>query len=370
MGRLFNAKYTSTFSFVTVLLLAEMTSRWLSPSLPIDPGKWPRVEIAQKLEQMRELANNEEPVEVVFVGSSMMAGGVDPVTFSESSGVPSYNAAFAGPSMRTITPWTLDIVVPLLKPKVVVLGLQSRELSDNGPKNAVMYEKFIASPGYREAASNVALQIGGKLENFSDFLRNRRILREPSQLFAADSKEALAAAAIRHEIGPRGRRNDTAGEYHSTEKFSQALFDKALVDYEVGGPELAALKDLEAGLRKQGVELIIINMPVTPDYWAAHEDPIGNRAAYRTALADLIEETGVKLVEAEEAFADSEEFRDPMHLDVDARVSLAEALAEAWTEVTDGEGGGFEVVCSAAGTCDLQQAEWLASKAGSYAAAE
>jgi hypothetical protein len=362
MKPLFNSRYTSSFSFVAVLLLAEMTSRWLSPSLPIDPGKWPRVEIAQKLDQMRDMANKEERVEVLFVGSSMMAGGVDPVRFTEQSGLSSYNAAFAGPSMRTITPWTLDIVVPLLKPRFVVLGVQSRELSDNGPKNEVMYEKFVASPGYREAASNVALQIGGKLENLSEFLRNRRILREPSQLFAADSEEALATAAIRHEIGPRGRRNDAAGSYHNSRKFSQALLDKALIDYEVGGPELAALAKLETGLRRQGVELIIMNMPVTDDYWEAHEDPIGNRASYRSALEDVVDRAGIRLVDAEDAFPDAEEFRDPMHLDVAARISLADALAESWPELTDGAGGGFKVVCSAARACHLERSEWLASR--------
>ena len=362
MKNLLNARYTSTFTFVAVLLMAEMTSRLLSPSLPIDPGKWPRIEMAQKLDQMRQLANDEEKVDVLFVGSSMMAGGIDPVRFTEDSGLASYNAAFAGPSMRTITPWTLDIVVPLLEPEVVVVGLQSRELSDNGPKNEVMYEKFIASPGYREAASNIALQLGGKLENLSAFLKNRRILREPGQLFARDSKTALAEAAIRHEIGEQGRRNDEPGTYHSTEKFTRDLYEKTLIDFEIGGPELQALRELETGLSAKGIRLVIMNMPVTEDYWAAHEDPVGDRLEYRTALQELADSSEIQIIEAEDAFGDVEEFRDPMHLDVGARETLAGALAESWSEVMSGDELHFEVVCSETGSCAVEAQQWLASR--------
>src|SRR3954454_25119735 len=90
------------FSFAFVVVAIEVVARMMAPDLPVDPGEWPRVEIAQKLEQMRSYADEGKPVDVVFAGSSMMASGIDPVAFTGASGESSYNAGFAGPSARTI----------------------------------------------------------------------------------------------------------------------------------------------------------------------------------------------------------------------------------------------------------------------------
>src|SRR5687767_14708955 len=79
--------YVTLFSFTGVLVLVEALSRFVSPSLPVDPGKWPRIEIAQKLDQMRTYVNDGAEVDVVFAGSSMVAGGVDPVEFNQVTGL-------------------------------------------------------------------------------------------------------------------------------------------------------------------------------------------------------------------------------------------------------------------------------------------
>jgi hypothetical protein len=343
MFRLKRTGVVSTFSFVGVVFAAELLARTYAPSLPVDPGMWPRIEIAQKLEQMRGLANSERDVHVVFAGSSMMAGGIDPVVFSERSGTVGYNAAFAGPSLRTITPWVLDIVEPLLDPEVVVVGIQSRELNDGGPKHKVMYDKFVHSPGYEQATSSIASRFVGTLEQLSYFLRYRRAFREPGELFAADGSEALAAAAVRHELGPLGRRNDSPGAYHATDRFIESLFDKTLAGFSVGGAELTALEELHAGLEAEGVELVLFNMPVTADYRSAHGDPEGDRSAYRAAIERFVEDAGVTLIDGERAFRGTEAFRDPMHLDVEARTQVAEALGAALGSLA--KGGVYELRC-------------------------
>lgn len=356
--------FVTACSFTAILVAVELASRMIAPSLPVDPGKWPRIEIASKLDQIRDIANSGKKVEVLFAGSSMMAGGIDPVAFTEASGLSSYNAAFAGPSMRTITPWVLDVVEPLLRPDVVVVGIQSRELSDNGPKNEVMYDKFINSPGYKQTKGTVASRLEGDIEQLSYFLRYRRALREPSQLFATDeaSQQALAETELRQVIGPSGMRMEEPSDYKRPAKLIRGLYEKTLVDFAVGGPEFEALKDLHAGLEAEGVEMILLNMPVTDDYWAAHGDPEADREAYHRLIDDFVAETGVTLIDAEDGFSSSEPFRDPVHLDIEGRQAMAEALAASWARITGG-GGGFALSCddSAEPSCTLQPGDGLAA---------
>ena len=356
--------YVTACSFTAILVAVELASRMIAPSLPVDPGKWPRIEIASKLDQIRDIANTGKKVEVLFAGSSMMAGGIDPVAFTEASGKSSYNAAFAGPSMRTVTPWVLDVVEPLLRPDVVVVGVQSRELSDNGPKNEVMYDKFINSPGYKQTKGTVASQLEGDIEQLSYFLRYRRALREPSELFSTDeaSQQALAETEVRQVIGESGMRVEEPSDYKRPAKLIRGLYEKTLVDFAVGGPEYEALKDLHSGLEAEGVELVLLNMPVTEDYWGAHGDPEGDRAAYHRLIDDFIAETGVTLIDAEDGFQSSEPFRDPVHLDIEGRQAMAVALADHWDEITGGSGE-FALSCdgSSAPTCSLQPGDGLAA---------
>lgn len=357
--------YLTACSFTAMLLVVELASRMIAPSLPVDPGKWPRIEIAQKLDQIRKLANAGKEVEVLFAGSSMMAGGVDPVAFTQASGLTSYNAAFAGPSMRTITPWILDVVEPMLDPDVVVVGVQTRELSDNGPKNQTMYEKFVNSPGYKQTKGTVASQLEGDLEELSSFLRYRRALREPSRLFATDEAErrALAEADVRKVIGPSGMRVEDSVDYRRSGKLIRQLYLKTLTDFSVGGQEYDALLKLARVLDDRDVQLVLVNMPVTADYWTAHADPDGDREEYHELMQDFVRETGVPFVDAENGFRSSVAFRDPVHLDIEGRQAMAEALAASWDAITRERATAFGLSCSGAvdPVCRVRSGEGLAA---------
>lgn len=342
--------YMTACSFTAMLLVIEAASRLIAPTLPVDPGKWPRVEMASKIAQMRDYVNRDEKVDVLFVGSSMMAGGISPVDFTESSGRPSYNAAFAGPSIRTLTPWVLDVVEPLLRPQVVVIGLQTRDLNDNSRKNTIMHKGFLRSPGYKQAKGTIATRLEGGLENLSYFLRYRRALREPSRLFAVDPKgeRALAQADLRQVIGASGTRLEEPVTYRPAPLLIDKLARNSLADFSVGGVEYEALLRLERKLEKRDVELMVLNMPVTDDYWDAHEDPLAERGVYGSYLSRFAERHDVTLVDAEGAFPSSVSFRDPIHLDIDGRAALARALGESWSRLASADGATFRVECSGA----------------------
>jgi hypothetical protein len=355
--------YVTLFSFTGVLVLVEALSRFVSPSLPVDPGKWPRIEIAQKLDQMRTYVNEEEQVDVVFAGSSMVAGGVDPVEFNQVTGLKSYNAAFAGSTMRTTALWVRDVVEPLLQPEVVVVGVQTREFSDTGTKNVIMNEKFESSPGYKESSSSVGSQLAGSLERLSYFLRYRRAFRTPSVLFDAEGKQALANTEVRQEIGPWGTRVMEPGEYRATDKFLTGLREKTFLDLEMGGKEYESLLDLASALKDRDVELVVVSMPVTADYWGTHEDPEAAKDEYHGLLDELVDSSNVTVLDAEEAFEVSDVFRDPVHLDVEGRSAFSVMLAERWASITDPKSSLFTVACEVETTisCGLRPADAIAS---------
>ena len=354
MRKINTSGYVSFFSFALVLALLEVSARLAAPSLPVDPGKWPRAEIAQKLDQIDDMLSDGETAEVLFVGSSQIAGGINPVLFTESSGVTSYNAGFGGPATRTLRAWTTDILEPLLHPKVVVLGIQSRDVNDNAPKGEDIYNKFITSPGYKQAASSVTNRLEGQLEALSFFLRYRRAFRSPADLFSSDAA-ALEDAKVSKELGPRGKRIDHRGTYRATDRFLSTLYRKTLIDFSVGGVEYDALLQLHEDLEARGVRLVVMSMPVTADYDLVHADPAGAMAAYHELLDRFASETGVTVINAEDAFLNPEVFRDPVHLDVDARDSFARTLADAWPSLMESEGDRWRVVCdeSEAPTCEI-----------------
>jgi hypothetical protein len=351
------------FSFTSVLVLVEALSRFVSPSLPVDPGKWPRIEIAQKLDQMRTYVNDREGIDVVFAGSSMVAGGFDPVEFNELTGLNAYNAAFAGSTMKTTALWVRDVVEPLMQPEIVVVGVQTRELADSGSKNDIMNEKFVSSPGYKESTSSVGSQLAGSLERISYFLRYRRAFRTPSVLFEANGEQALRNTRVRQEIGPWGTRVMEPGEYRATDKFLTGLREKTFVDLEMGGEEYRTLVDLAADLDERDVTLVVVSMAVTDDYWATHEDPEAARAEYHRLLDRLVDDAGVTVIDAEDAFTTTGVFRDPVHLDVEGRSAFSEMLALRWDRITHPQPSRFTVACDVEGSisCGLTPADAIAS---------
>ena len=312
---------------------------------------------------MRTYVNDREEIDVVVAGSSMVAGGFDPIEFNEVTGLNSYNAAFAGSTMKTTALWVRDVVEPLMQPEVVVVGVQTRELSDVGSKNDIMNEKFESSPGYKESTSSVGSQLAGSLERLSYFLRYRRAFRTPSVFFEADGKQALQNTRVRQEIGPWGTRVMEPGVYRATDKFLAGLRDKTFLDLEMGGEEYRSLVDLAGELEERDVELVVVSMAVTEDYWATHEDPEGAKEEYHRLLDRLVDESDVTVIDAENAFTTTEVFRDPVHLDVEGRAAFSEMLAERWDRIIAPEPSRFRVACDIEGsiTCGLTPADAIAA---------
>lgn len=334
----------SLLSFLLVLAGIDVRVPQPDVGLPVDPAKWPRIEIAQKLDRMDREIGRGEAFEVVFVGSSTMAGGVDPVHFTRASGVSSYNAAWAGATGRTSAMWTLDVVEPLAEPDVIVLGVQSGELNDNGPKLQITHRKFVESSGYRQARTILARRSEEKISNLAEWIRYRLSTRKPTASFKSDRK-ALRAVDPRKEIGARGRRVDEPVNYRFNLKFQTGFPAKNLAELSYGGPEYRAIVRLHNELADRGVELVVMVTAVTQDYYAVHSDPAGDKRRFHELIRRFRRETGATVIDASGAFPSSEVFRDPVHLDLEGRLALSHALGRRWDAIARADSGWFRVTC-------------------------
>ena len=321
-------------SFLAVLLMAEVAARVWLPEIPPDAHTWPRAEIGQKLEQIDAYDERGEAIDVLFVGSSQMASSTNPQLFTEQTGLSSYNAAFAGPSMRTVGRWLLDVVEPKLSPDVVVLGIASRDSNDRSRKNRNVHRAFLNSPGYRQETASLASEFEGWLEDLSVFMRYRRLMREPAT-FLDRTDDELPEQKVRMGIGDRGLRLQEPVDYRSTLAGQRSLSKGTLGNFKTGGREYRAVVEMHDVLEERGVEMLLVNMPLTKDYLGAHKDVDAEMTSYRGFLADIVEATGVAFVDAEKAFETPKAFRDLLHLDLEGRDAFTEALAQSWDDISD-----------------------------------
>jgi len=328
------AAIVTVASFLAVLVMAEVAARVWLPEIPPDAHTWPRAEIGQKLEQIDAYEERGEAIDVLFVGSSQMAAAINPQLFTEQTGLSSYNAAFAGPSMRTVGRWLLDVIEPKLSPDVVVLGIASRDSNDRSRKNRNVHSAFLNSPGYRQETASLASELEGWLEDLSVFMRYRRLMREPAT-FLDRTDDELPEQEVRMGIGDRGLRLQEPVDYRFTRKGQQSLSKGTLGNFETGGREYRAVVEMHDVLEERGVEMMLVNMPLTKDYLGAHEDVDAEMTSYRDFLADIVAATGVAFVDAEKAFETPKAFRDLLHLDLEGRDAFTEALAQSWDDIPD-----------------------------------
>ncbi len=257
----------------------------------------------------------------------MVNAAADPALFSRLSGAkrPAFNAALNGAGARLLDLWTLGVVVPRLQPKLVVIGLSSRELNDNGIASSRAYHAVRRSPGGRSIASDLSPteRIQSMGERGLYLVRYRNLLRNPSKL--TDQPDAKRRSAV----GPLGalaalRLFDEA-TYRVTERFRNG-FSLSLGGFTMGGRELDALGHLVESLIAQRIRVVVVEMPVTDDTIAAHPRGADDYRSFENVLGVLARST--QLIDADAWFPGTAGFADPMHLNGTGREEFTRRLAE------------------------------------------
>jgi hypothetical protein len=312
---------------VAVLLAAEMGARLIEPLLPATKG-WPTPQMAAKVDQMTELTTNSTNVNVVFLGSSSMDQDVNPAIFNrEAEGLISYNASLNGLSMRSLELWALDVVLPILDPEIVVLGLTTRELNDGGRRQDELFDQLVASVSFRNFSTKSDDELFSQAEDLSALVRIRDALRIPYttllRLLRVNRGEVVSLP------GPFGQRIPEERDYvyDFSDRWQEEWTTKDMRDFAMGGIEREALERLLAEMADQGRQVVILPLPISPDYASVQPGGIGSISEFQTLLASAAGSYGATFIEPRLELKSSD-FRDPAHLSPNAAEEFAIVLAE------------------------------------------
>jgi hypothetical protein len=305
------------------ILGAEAIARAMAPLL-VAPSRWPTDQISAKAAQIQETSSSGSSADVVFLGSSVVALGIDPVAFNdEEDSLIAFNAALNGASVRGMERWTADVVIPMLNPTIAVIGVITRDLNDRNLSAAEFLQTMAVADGWRDFDERNAFeQMLDNIRDSSAFLRLRPLLRTP----ATTLRRTFEGDLVQEEVGPFGSEPEAGvlRPYQFDEWRSQWR-NNHLNDYVIGGIELEALDRLLAKLVSQDIEVWVVEMPIHPDYLLVQ--PGGDEAIdeFHTLLQSLTTARGVSLVDLRSEFG-ANAFRDPAHLDQLAAREMADRL--------------------------------------------
>lgn len=274
------------------IVAAELLARYLEPALP--PHRlWYDSLPAVHLARMRRLRREKGGADLVFSGSSVVHSGLDPAAVIEAAGLPmvGYNAALHRGFFAAVGPWVERAVVPILGPKILVLGVAINDLNDNG---RLMVEEPRNYNSSLLGRSDAIGWVARRLESISVAFRHHQILLRPKLLLTAINKRRAGKVmrdndprASKVSLGPNGEWLGFHGRRHHTTK---ALFDRIangiLGDYHPGGEQLAIVEGVIARLKERVPELVLTTVPLSHQFAEAVGLPNG-RADLEDALVQF-----------------------------------------------------------------------------------
>ncbi len=173
------------------------------------------------------------------------------------------------------------------------------------------------------------------LANWSYFVRLRDTLRRPNDLL-----DALKAGPDRnpYEINQRGL---SITNLHQELRLTPRHLEQnreVLADYQLGSVEVPALRRLVRRLRSDGIEVLIVNMPVLEEVFV----PLHPRGAfdyqrYLAVLDELAREEGVAYLDATKETWGAESFADENHLNRRGSARLTDLVAKEVDRLASGD---------------------------------
>lgn len=307
---------------VALVAGAELTVRAAASRLP-EPLVWNDHEVQNKVARMTSLGG----APVAFVGSSSMNAAADPQLADRLVGAKTFNAALNGADMRSMEFWVTRVVLPKLRPQVVVLGTTSLELNDNGITQADFFRRFRRSEGARRLLGTLGprARVEAWAEDHSYLARYRTELRRPGTIVRGNEQ------AERGRVGPRGVLA-AIPEFHRRPyaippEFKRRTESESYHDYAVGGAQLQALDRLAETLESRGVALVVVKLPVTRELLPMHPGGRADYGRYERTLERFVEERDIELVDASAHIGDESDFVDPIHLNDNGMRSFTRLVA-------------------------------------------
>lgn len=317
---------------IAFVVALELVFRILEPALPTH-RLWYDTLPAVHLRQMRALRRRHGGADIVCSGSSVIHSGLDPAAIIAATGLPlvGYNAALHRGFYRIIGPWLERAVIPILRPRVLVLGVSLIDLNDNGPLLVEEPRKYERSLLGRSGPIGA---IARRLEPVSALFRNHRMLLRPRTLVAAVAHRRAGTVlpdtdvrASRVSIGPNGEWTGFHGRgLLTTDAMFEHVAHGALGNYNPGGTQLAHVERI-IGRLKRLVPLVVLTTiqvstevpPVVPRGQADFDDAL-------VMLRAMAARLDVPLLEPDSQLRDDEDFADFVHCNERGMAKFSEAL--------------------------------------------
>jgi hypothetical protein len=316
-------------STIALLLMGEVAARALADNLP-EPIRYHSLEAQVKVERMDELSD-AGGVDIAVVGTSI-AYDVDPSLFPpRPDGTPSaYNAALGSAVPSLSVPWALDVVIPRLRPKVLLVGVGSFDLKA-GSAGDVFAEAFLESAaGRRDTGSQSILdKASWWLDEHSALWEHRSELRDPEVAFdAVRGQDPEVTDRIAATTQPTGR--PSFGQDRRFEDREQRGGGD-LSNWSIGLENAAHLQRLVRQARAQGVEVVLMNMPATQDYIERHPNGAASYQTYLDFMAAFAEKEEFTLLDFHE-ISDHAYFADEVHMNLAGAQHFTAQLVAALQE--------------------------------------
>ena len=315
---------------VIVVLLAELGVRVVASHLP-QPQTWPTPEAQEKIDQLSSWQGSHPHVGLVVGGASMADVAVDAgdVAGAVGPGEAGYNAALEGSPLAAIAPWLTKVVVPRLRPRVVVLGLSPIELNPNVAGEAATDASFLSvDPIARALGRESWLQrLNRWAGDVSYLFRYRTQLRAPSSWTTArpahPDNPALTADGRDLRFAPL-----TMSQFDTVftnlrdleAQIARTEFDR----FTVGPQQVAQVGSLVRQLRAEGAAVVVVDLPVAPEALGLMPRGDADRQAVATSLANISQQTGARFIDAG-VWPDTL-FADPIHLNAAGASRLTSRL--------------------------------------------
>jgi hypothetical protein len=308
---------------VVVLLIAELGTRAIASGLPA-PLLWQSYETQRKVEQIDALAH-QGGARIVFVGSSLVDVGVEPKIVDQQigGGVTSYDAGLASSIPRMTKAWAETIVIPKLRPRVLVIGVGPYDIgAEGGSGRTAFLDAFLNSPGaIRAMHKEDPIQAANRwIGEYSSLWYNKTALRDPETVWRAITKSPQPTQLEAADLDAQGR--ETEDQYYPFS--NQARVNVS--DWSFGAKDVAAIKELIAYAHHRGMEAVLVDMPVTNQ--EVDRMPPGTFKTFQNALAAIGAGTGTKVLSYDAIRSDSL-FLDDIHLNHAGADLFSTALGRA-----------------------------------------
>ena len=300
-----------------VVLLAEGGARVLSPYLT-EPARYGDDATAVKVAQMD--ARGDTCTDVVLAGNSMGRDAFDPAAFQAADPARrrAYNASLDAASPELLESWVADEAVTRLRPTTVVLTLASLDVNASGPATRAALEAY---EGAEQTRPDLIGRLGIAAGSVSDLVAYRTQLRDPAELRSAIERWQAGTPAPRPSTEGIDRVLGADGQGLSRRSLQYRgdpgakLFTRQqlLAGWSLDPEQVDAATALIGDLRTQGIDVVLVVLPVTDDYVAQHPNGAADFATFLAAAEGIADDTGAPLVDLHDA-APIDRFADTHHL--------------------------------------------------------